>query len=83
MNAVEEIVMTALKYLSVLALSLAPLAAAAATADPLVGSKQIAMAYEGPATSSAVRQNGAQACSATEVAVYSHPTGDFWCAPIK
>jgi hypothetical protein len=83
MNAVEEIVMTALKCLSVLALSLAPVAAMAATGDSLVGSKQIALTSGVLATSEAPRQNGAQACSATEIAVYSHHTGDFWCAPIK
>jgi hypothetical protein len=83
MNVVQEIVMTALKCLSVLALSLAPLAAAAATGDAFAGSKQIAMASEGPATSGAPRQHGAQACSATEIAVYSRHTGDFWCAPIR
>ena len=75
--------MTALKSLSVLALVLAPLAAAAATGDAFIGSKQIAMASDGPATSGALRHRDAQACSATEIAVYSHDTGDFWCAAIK
>jgi Skp family chaperone for outer membrane proteins len=79
----QEIVMTMLKCLSVLALSLAPLAAAAATGDAFVGSKQIAMASDGPAPSGGLRQKGVQICSAAEIAVYSHDTGDFWCAVIR
>jgi hypothetical protein len=75
--------MTALKCLSVLALSLAPLAAAAATGDAFASSKQIAMASDGPAPTGAPHQYGAQACSAAEIAVYSHDTGAFWCAAIR
>jgi hypothetical protein len=75
--------MTAFKCLSVLALSLASFAATPAMADPLVGSRQIAMASDSPATNENLRDKGAQGCSAAEVAVYSHHTGDFWCASIK
>jgi hypothetical protein len=75
--------MTATACLSVLALSLLPVVAAAATGDSLVSSRQIAMASDGPATSEGVREKGIQACPAAEIAVYSHHTGDFWCATIR
>jgi hypothetical protein len=41
------------------------------------------MASDGPAPSGGLRQKGVQICSAAEIAVYSHDTGDFWCAVIR
>ena len=75
--------MTAFASLSVLALSLLPVAAVAASGDPIVNAPQIALASNSAATSEGLRPSGSPDCPVAEVAVYSHHTGDFWCAAIR
>jgi hypothetical protein len=76
--------MLKLAGLSVFALALASVPVMASTGEAVVGASRIAAATESPAAQGSVRQGGgAQACLEAEIPVYSHHSGEFWCASVK